>query len=99
MRASVWLAAITLGFVLNGTASAATFSGYGGTPPAGMSTTPPQGAPGIGLGTYLRNTFNLSRVFAPFHFQSRVNPPGPSVIPDPNSPEYLKAFGYRRLGR
>jgi hypothetical protein len=99
MRASMWLAALALSLALGGAASAATFSGYGGIPPAGMSTTPPQGAPGLGLGTYLRNTFSFRSIFAPFQFQSRVNVPTGSVIPDPNSPDYLKAFGYRRLGR
>ncbi len=99
MRASIWLAALALGLALGGTASAATFAGYGGTAPTGMSTSPPQGAPGIGLASYIRNTFSLSGIFAPFSFMSRTQVPGSSVIPDPNSPAYLQAFGFQRLGR
>jgi hypothetical protein len=99
MRASIGLAGLALVLALGGTASAANIAGFGGTPPPGMSTTPPQGAPGIGLPTYIRNTFNLTRLFKPFQFYSRTQVPGGSVIPDPNSPAYLQAFGYKRLGR
>jgi hypothetical protein len=93
------LAALALALALGGTASAGTLTGFGGTPPPGTSTTPPAGAPGLGLGTYIRNTFSLSQIFRPFQMFSRTQVPGGSVIPDPNSPDYLKAFGYKRLGR
>jgi hypothetical protein len=99
MRTSIWLGTLVLGLALGGAASAATFAGYGGTPPPGMSTTPPQGAPGLSLGSYIRNTFSLSRVFRSFPIYSRTQQSFPASIPDPNSPEYLQAFGFRRLGR
>ena len=99
MRASIWFGTLLLGLALGGAASAATFTGYGGTAPAGMSTAPAQGAPGLGLGTYIRDTFSLTQVFRRFPFYSRTQQAMPSNIPDPNSPAYLQAFGFRRLGK
>jgi hypothetical protein len=54
-------------------------------------------SPGIGLGTYLRNAFDLTKLFAPFTMINKVQTPGPSYIPDPSSPAYLQAFGYKKL--
>jgi hypothetical protein len=96
MRTSIWGATLVVGLALAGSASAGAITGYGGSAPVGISTTP-SASPGLGLATYLRNTFNLTRLFRPFPMMNKVQVSRGSIIPNPESPEYLKAFGYRRL--
>jgi hypothetical protein len=97
MRKLMWACALLMGLSLaGGSASAQSIAGYAGTPTNAFSQSA-SSSPGIGLVTYLRNAFDLTKVFAPFTMINKVQTPGPSVIPDPNSPAYLQAFGYRKL--
>lgn len=48
--------------------------------------------------TMLGSGFRLRDLFPSFRGSvTNRNPVGYSVIPDPNTPEYFKAFGYKKL--
>ncbi|MFO0841308.1 MAG: hypothetical protein U0797_02770 [Gemmataceae bacterium] len=47
--------------------------------------------------TYVSSPFRLGNLFPSLNpFSNRTNV-GRSTIPNPNSPDYLKAFGYKKL--
>jgi hypothetical protein len=93
MRRSIWLGALLVGLCMGSTASAVGVTLAGGnTGPAGNSS-----SPGVGLMTYIRSGFGLTNLFTNYRMNAKtqVNPTAP--MPDPNSPAYLAAFGFKRL--
>jgi hypothetical protein len=51
----------------------------------------------ISPSAHVSSPFRLGDLFPSFNPFSTRNPIGRSNIPDPNSPEYLKLFGYKKL--
>ena len=91
MRNVIWIAALLVGAVVAESASAQSF---------GMTSRSPTRTNKIGLwgtSSLLSSPFRLTNLFGSFH---NVLMPGTSntgTRVNPNDPNYLKAFGYKRL--
>jgi hypothetical protein len=101
MRAAIWAAGGVLVACLASPASAQ----FVATSTSGVSQTGVQGSvPGpnsVGITEHIINTLTFREFFRPIIFSSKVNVNAnvgaTTSIPDPNSPEYMQAFGYKRL--
>jgi hypothetical protein len=94
MRAAMWTAALLVGLCLAGRASAGGVAVTGSAVSPGISNA----SPGVGLTSFIRGGFGLTNLFSHYRMTAKNQLAGPSSIPDPNTPDYFKAFGYQRLG-
>jgi hypothetical protein len=97
MRASIWMAGLLAGLALAGRGHAQLFGGMSNGSPGGLTSAVGRSnssAPSSWLGTGFRLRDIFQRSSPPI---SSPQPISYTTIPDPNSPEYLQAFGFRRL--
>jgi hypothetical protein len=102
MRKVFWLAGLLLGPCLCGTAAAqvtTTATGSGSFVVTRVPTTTQAGT--FRTTTPIESGFRLSNLFSTI--SNLFNNPRPighsTTIPDPSSPDYLKAFGFQKISR
>jgi hypothetical protein len=98
MRTSIGLVALLVGLAIVSECPAQLF-GFGNSRSQQKTRLSAANQTGfIGPTSYLGSPFRLRDLFPSLRstFSNR-NPVGRSTIPDPNSPEYLKAFGFKKL--
>jgi hypothetical protein len=100
MRAWIWTAGLLAGLALGGQAHAQLMGTVGNSSPTGgtaAGSTAAASRPNPGLTSYL-GQFRLSSFFP--RFGSLLSTNGPvsyTTIPDPSTPAYLQAFGFKPL--
>jgi hypothetical protein len=98
MRITIGLAALVVGLALAGPASAQQRTGFGFSQTSNVSRlSTPQSRGYISPANFLGSGFRLRDIFGDWGNISNRHYIGTSTIPRPDSPEYLKAFGFRRL--
>lgn len=99
MRASIWVIGLLTILAVTGRSDAQLFAGFGTNNTPNVNRLSGGHRTGyVNPSAHLGSPFRFRNLFPNFGtiFSNR-NPIGRSDIPDPNSPEYLKAFGYKRL--
>ena len=95
MRAWIWTAGLLAGLALGGPAHAQLMGTFGNSQPAGSA--PANSRPNPGLTSYL-GQFRLSNFMPRFGSILGSNQPvSYTTIPDPSTPAYLQAFGFKPL--
>lgn len=93
MRHGVWILAAVVGLTAAGPGNAQ-FLGFGSN---SSSATQGNRANTISPSAHVSSSFRLGDLFPSLSTFTTRNPIGRSNIPNTNSPEYLKLFGYKRL--
>ena len=95
MRAWIWTAGLLAGLALGGQAHAQLTGTFGNSGPVG--STAANSRPNPGLTSYL-GQFRLSNFLPRFGSILGSNQPvSYTTIPDPSTPAYLQAFGFKPL--
>jgi hypothetical protein len=96
MRAWIWMAGLLVGLAVTSRGHAQLVSLLGNSGGTTQTTTS-----SVGTGppsNYLGSTFRLRNLFPSFgSLLSTRQPVTYTIVPDPNSPAYMQAFGFRAL--
>jgi hypothetical protein len=101
MRASIWVAGGFLAACLASPASAQFMMNTNNVSQTATAAAVP-GQNSVGITEHIVNHLPFKELFRPIVFSSKVNAGtvnvgATTVIPDPNTPDYMAAFGYKRL--